>query len=83
MTDFYEDACYLSNSEAEPDSEVEDLEDTIVSGADSSRAKQTPSELQWDDPQALLNTWLGELDNLKVVSRNFENSFLLHKCHRK
>ena len=60
MTDFYEDACYLSNSEAEePDSEAEDF----------SEPKTTePEQLAWDDPQALLNTWLGELDSLKAVS---------------
>lgn len=60
MTDFYEEACYLSNSEAEPDSESED---TVVKPV----AKPEPV---WDDPQALLNTWLGELDNLNMVSHD-------------
>ncbi len=58
MSDFYEEACYLSNSEAEPDSETED----------SVAKPAVKPELAWDDPQALLNTWLGELDNLHMVS---------------
>lgn len=60
MSDFYEEACYLSNSEAEPDSETEDA---VVKPA-------AKAELAWDDPQALLNTWLGELDNLNMVSHH-------------
>ena len=69
MTDFYEDACYLSNSEAEPDSEAEDnllyFSECKSTAAGSSQAAE---QLAWDDPQALLNTWLGELDSLKAVS---------------
>lgn len=64
MSDFYEEACYLSNSEAEPDSETEDF---TVTGSQETEAVAKP-ELAWDDPQALLNTWLGELDNLNMVS---------------
>ncbi|KAI9552132.1 Ras-associated and pleckstrin-like proteiny domains-containing protein 1 [Daphnia sinensis] len=60
MSDFYEEACYLSNSEAEPDSETEDA---VVKPA-------AKAELAWDDPQALLNTWLGELDNLNMGLEN-------------
>lgn len=76
MTDFYEDACYLSNSEAEPDSETEDSGGggcgVNGSGAMLSRNKAAAEpELAWDDPQALLNTWLGELDSLQVVSLHF------------
>lgn len=66
MTDFYEEACYLSNSEAEPDSETEDS-GGCRRATDGSTGQQQP-DLAWDDPQALLNTWLGELDSLKVVS---------------
>ena len=69
MTDYYEDACYLSNSEAEPDSETEDCGADDGSGA---RLTNNPEpELAWDDPQALLNTWLGELDSLQAVSLKF------------
>nr|CAH0101623.1 unnamed protein product [Daphnia galeata] len=60
MSDYYEEACYLSNSEAEPDSENEDSVTKPV----------IKPELTWDDPQALLNTWLGELDNLNMVSHD-------------
>jgi hypothetical protein len=67
MTDFYEDACYLSNSEAEPDSEAEDNL-LYFSESKSTTASSQPEQLAWDDPQALLNTWLGELDSLKAVS---------------
>ena len=76
MTDFYEDACYLSTSEPEPDSEVEELDDDVnhdsrrSNGKAATKGSSAPSSeaLQWEDPQALLNTWLGELDSLKVVS---------------
>lgn len=71
MSDFYEEACYLSNSEAEPDSETEDVFTTTSSNRaclENHREAATKPELAWDDPQALLNTWLGELDNLNMVS---------------
>lgn len=67
MSDFYEEACYLSNSEAEPDSETED----------SVAKPVVKPELVWDDPQTLLNTWLGELDNLHMVSHDLLPVFLL------
>ena len=74
MTDFYEDTCYLSNSEAEPDSESEDV-------ATSEQQPPLPASVDgqttWDDPQALLNTWLGELDNLNMVSQLFSFFFFL------
>lgn len=68
MSDFYEEACYLSNSEAEPDSETEDS---------VAKPAAVKPELVWDDPQALLNTWLGELDNLHMVSHDMLPVFLL------
>lgn len=75
MSDFYEEACYLSNSEAEPDSETEDVFTTTISNRTTCQEKHIKKEeavikpeLAWDDPQALLNTWLGELDNLNMVS---------------
>lgn len=76
MTDFYEDACYLSNSEAEPDSETEECSSSSGVGASKPDVVQhDPASAAWEDPQALLNTWLGELDNLQAVSPNTILSF--------
>ena len=75
MSDFYEEACYLSNSEAEPDSETED----VATSAHNDKTVAKP-ELAWDDPQALLNTWLGELDNLNMVSLRYQVSPLFFLC---
>jgi hypothetical protein len=89
MTDFYEDACYLSTSEPEPDSEVEELDDDVnhdsrrSNGKAATKGSSAPSSepLQWEDPQALLNTWLGELDSLKVVSGSISwLSLLVFSC---
>lgn len=73
MTDFYEESCYLSNGEAEADSETEDF-------APIEAPKS--GELAWDDPQALLNTWLGELDSLKMVSVHTSQQphSIIHAC---
>lgn len=71
MSDFYEEACYLSNSEAEPDSETEDS---------VAKPAAVKPELAWDDPQALLNTWLGELDNLHMVSHDMLPVFFCYCC---
>lgn len=75
MTDYYEDACYLSNSEAEPDSEAEECSDSIgtnkpaiSSSGSTTTAGNKPEQLNWDETQALLNTWMGELDSLQAVS---------------
>ncbi|KAK4035860.1 hypothetical protein OUZ56_027941 [Daphnia magna] len=73
MSDFYEEACYLSNSEAEPDSETEDA---VVKPA-------AKAELAWDDPQALLNTWLGELDNLNMFVLVYRVLFFVGECGRR
>lgn len=59
MTDFYEEACYLSNGEAD-DSEPDE---TLPAHS---------AQLAWDDPQALLSAWLGELDSLGAVSNSFQ-----------
>ena len=67
MTDFYEDACYLSNSEPEADSD-DDSGPIIPASSAQPDASGQPEEESWDDPQVLLNTWLGELDHLKEVS---------------
>lgn len=90
MTDFYEDACYLSNSEAEPDSEVEDFDHDFKDDAvDCVRRKARPTKesvssesFQWEDPQALLDTWLGELDNLNVVSASLHVPFIVAAPNR-
>ena len=70
MSDFYEEACYLSNGEAD-DSEAEEF---APMGHLSPTPRKQPipakesGELAWDDPAALLSTWLGELDSLQMVS---------------
>ena len=72
MTDFYEDACYLSDSEPEADSD-DDSGAPIVAAAAAAAAAAADASAQpdasasWDDPANLLNTWLGELDHLKEV----------------
>ena len=68
MTDFYEDACDLSNSEPEADSDDDMAPVLPAAGASSGQADASGPPESWDDPQTLLNTWLGELDNLKEVS---------------
>ncbi len=85
MTDYYEDACYLSNSEAEPDSEAEECSDSIgtnkpaiSSSGSTTTTGNKPEQLNWDETQALLNTWMGELDSLQAVSAKPFTFFLFY-----
>lgn len=66
MSDFYEEACYLSNGEAEADDS--EAEEFAPMGSHAEAPAARSGELAWDDPAAMLDAWLGELDSLQMVS---------------
>ncbi|GLH09659.1 Uncharacterized protein GBIM_14712 [Gryllus bimaculatus] len=67
--DAYEDSSYHSTSEAEPESDA----DADADGdGDADGEADADADADPDDPERLLNEWLGELDSLTVdrVSRD-------------
>ncbi|KAK7793080.1 hypothetical protein R5R35_013521 [Gryllus longicercus] len=63
--DAYEDSSYHSTSEAEPESDA-DADADGDGDADGEADADADADADPDDPERLLNEWLGELDSLTV-----------------